>query len=375
MKVLYDHQVFEGQNIGGISRYFWELISRIKNTPNTQTQLLCKYSNNVYLPKSNQLKPIINSNYLFGNKNFKGQEFLTKSYRYFTQKENEEIANLSHSILNLKSNNFSVFHPTFNNPYFLPYLNNKPFVVTVHDMIDELYHNYDCIKNEKRKLCEKATHIIAVSNNTKKDLIDLFNIPEKKITVVYHGCSLTADNSKEAIVNFPYFLYVGSRYKYKNFTFLLQAITLFGNKFPEVKFVIAGLTLNKFEIAEISKLKIKNIITIINPSDKKLANLYSNAIGLIYPSSYEGFGIPILEAFECQCPVILNNLSCLPEIAGNAALYFENNNIESIITQMKILYESEAVSKQYIGLGNIRKQNFSWDICAQQTTKIYANIL
>ncbi len=178
MKILYDHQIFTSQKYGGISRYFYELVRELTDTQKVECEIPLLVSNNHYISDNKYVKYVD----LLPNKQFRGKG---RIFNYL---------NKPNTILKLKQQKFDVFHPTYYDPYFLTYLGKKPFVLTVHDMIHEkfsdMFLSTDKTTEQKRLLVEKATKIIAISQTTKKDLIELFGTDESKIEVVYHGNSM-----------------------------------------------------------------------------------------------------------------------------------------------------------------------------------------
>ena len=164
MKILYDHQIFTTQKYGGISRYFYELISILNCEENMQTNIPLNVSNNHYLANKN----LVNFFNFFPNKEFRGKFRLMMEW------------NKRGVIQEIKKQNFDIFHPTYYDPYFLKYIDEKPFVLTVYDMIHEKFSDFfpqnDKTSHYKKLLVEKASRIIAISYSTKQDLIDIFGI-------------------------------------------------------------------------------------------------------------------------------------------------------------------------------------------------------
>ncbi|GAB6283712.1 MAG: glycosyltransferase family 1 protein [Ignavibacterium sp.] len=369
IKVLYDHQCFANQQYGGISRYFTELINCFKTYQNISTNISINYSNNQYLDKINyeKIKPF------FKEINFKGKVPILNFINKFN------------SIKNIKKNDFNIFHPTYYDPYFLKYLSSKPFVLTVHDMIHELYPDavskWDKSANYKKILVARAKKIICISNNTKNDLMKLLNVNEDKISVIYHSNSLQykKDRNVEEQLSLPtkYLLYVGKRnYNYKNFTFMLNALLKLLKDDDELNLICAGGgKFSKKEIELFVQFGVANKLKSYNVNDEQLGALYSNALGFIYPSLYEGFGIPILEAFSCGCPVICSNRSSFPEIAENAAEYFEPIDELSIENAVKNVIYNFKRREELINIGYERLKNFSWVKSAEKTLSVYKECL
>jgi glycosyltransferase involved in cell wall biosynthesis len=300
--------------------------------------------------------------------------------KVFKIKEHSDI-NLLHSIEELKKGRFDLFHPTYFNDYFLPYLNGKPFVITIHDMIPELYPQLFCPDDiqvvMKRKLANLADAIIAVSENTKNDIIRIFNIPEEKIHVVYHGCSLESSPKTNSPFKFPYLLYVGDRYGYKNFFPFVKQVTPILKQHKGLRVICTGHPFKKEEKKLFKKYGVNNLF--VNKwikTDDDLFTLYHNAKCFIYPSDYEGFGIPILEAYQADCPVLLNQASCFPEIAKDAAIYFNiNSNDNSLSKNLeKVLLMNESEKEMLLAKQRTRLTNFSWKKSAEQLARIYNSI-
>jgi len=364
MKIFYDHQTFSVQEFGGISRYFYEVISRIKKINRFSVELSLLFSNNHYLDSS------FKYHRFFPHYKFKGK------VRIMT------MINKHYSIHNLKKSDFDIFHPTYYNPYFLKYIDKKPFVLTVHDMIHEKFSNLfpkkDKTSEYKYLLANKATKIICVSNNTKNDLIEIFKVPEEKIEVIYHGNSLLPIKTNQFSLKLPetYILYVGNRDGYKNFEFFVKAISPLLVRSRELKILCAGG--NNFSDKEkvlFDELNIRNQVIYFKViSDNEMAELYKKAICFVYPSLYEGFGIPILEAFSCGCPVVLSNTSSFPEVAGEAGLYFNPYDEVSIRNTIEKIIENMALREALIKKGYERLKLFSWDITAEKTKQVYEKL-
>jgi len=364
IKILFDAQIFCNQKFGGISRYFSELMVGIKNDPHFENALHKFYTDNKHLQtySFSKFSSFINLPY------FRGKARINK---FLVNQQQQTINKL------LRDGKYNVFHPTYYDTEFLKYLpKNKPFVLTVHDMIHELLldklENIHKETTDKQVLIPKASHIIAVSENTKQDILSLYpKINADKISVIYHGNSLKNSNSLKTKLTYRYFLYVGLRNSYKNFNWLLQNIAPYLKK-NQLNLVCAGGEyFNDAELLLIKQLNIEDQIHHVSiSSDLYLVSLYKNAIALIFPSLYEGFGIPILEAFSCECPVILNNNSSLPEIAKDAALYFNVENPEGLLNHMNNIQGIE-VRNRLIEKGKLQLKNYSWEKSVQEHLKIY----
>ncbi len=362
MKILYDHQTFTLQNFGGISRYFSELINlfNAEDTCSVATTL----SNNAYLNTDNY--PNLMS--FFPNNKFRGKQ---KIMNYVNQ---------SKSLSQIKKSDFDVFHPTYYNDYFLKDIGNKPFVVTFYDMIHEKFSNLNLnnkIYNQKKILIEKSSKIIAISETTKKDIIDIFDVSKDKIEVIYLGNSLKKNSvGIKNFVDGDYILFVGNRSSYKNFEGLLKVIHKLLTM-NNVKLICAGG--GGFNLDEINLIKslglINMVISIRQINDDLLANLYGNALFFVFPSFYEGFGIPVLESFACGCPTLLSNGGSLPEIGGDAAQYFDPNDSQSLYRAVSNLLNNQELRENLIERGTTRLNKFSWEKTFSETLDVYKSVI
>ena len=377
MRILFDYQSFEMQRFGGVSRSYAELISHMQ-AEGFFCKVGLKESDNAYV-KLPGIRPMHNTHnkYYSGKKWFKGQRTLTRKIMQVAGHENDGLnINQEYCIKLLKQQNFDVFEPTFFNPYFLSYLNEKPFVLTVHDMIPEILDVDKPQAELKHLLCPFATHIHVPSQNTKNDLIRIVGIPAEKITVIPHGAPEISPQRKP-ILDFPYLLYVGARWSYKNFEpFISECADIIAQQ-QDLNVVCTGEPFSDEEVALLSKLKIQEHAKCMpHVSEEQLQALYQHAVAFVYPSAYEGFGIPILEAFVNGCPVLLNNASCFPEIGGDAAIYFDINQKGDLTEHiLELLKSNKEERQQIINKGLQRAKRFSWEESAHKLMHVYKTIL
>jgi glycosyltransferase involved in cell wall biosynthesis len=375
MKVLYDHTVFFMQRFGGISRYFAEIIKSLKKNKHFQPAVSDFIADNIYTCEVQK----------YADKKGIASAFVNKCYRpdvnilrKITRRYNDYL-----SIQYLKSGDFDIFHPTYYNAYFLPYLKGKPYILTVHDMVHEKFpeafpKNHP-ISEIKKTLILNADRIIAISNNTKRDIVDILNIPPDKIDVIYHGSDFTERFDGES---YPFYipeiflLYVGERKGYKNFTRFINAYAKLQLTRPDIKLVCTGYPFTPDEEELFDELNLKSSVFHCFPgNNKELSLLYCKAQLLVYPSLYEGFGIPILEAFSCNCPIVISNASCFPEIATNAAEYFDPLSEQSILDGIWNVINDPVNKEKLVENGNIRLKDFSWEKSAKQTFEVYSKVI
>lgn len=367
LDILFDHQIFYAQDYGGISKYFSELMSQL-DSRNVNFKLALLYSNNVNLNNKN----FSNHKNIFPELNFIGKRTFLGFFNYLNQKNTEKL---------LLSKKFDIFHPTYFSTYYLPYLGNTKLVSTFHDMAYEVYpdlfHDYQKVTDNMKKIATASDSIVAVSNYTKNDLCMRYGIDKSKVKVIYHGCDFSIVK-KDPSVSLPekFILFVGNRAGYKNFLLFLKSISLLLHKDSSLHLVCGGG--GKFSQDEeklITTLGLGNKVIQVGVDDSILAYLYSKAKVFVFPSKYEGFGIPILEAFNAGCPVVLSKSSCFPEIAGDAALYFDPESESSIrISVERVIYNNK-LSLKLINRGKKRAKLFSWKKAADETLKVYAQLV
>lgn len=373
MKLLYDHTIFQLQQYGGISRYFYELITRLSAKEDVDINLFQGFHVNKY--GLSEHKHNFESYWSY---KWKYKKLDTKYMSYIFAIPNKVLFDNIY----MHSTNFDIYHPTY---YMKGLKQNRktPTVITVYDMIHELYpdqfRDSETTIKAKNRAISIADTIIAISENTKKDLIKIYNIPESKIKVVYLANSLqsssplTLDGLKQNYkLKRPYLLYVGDRRGYKNFKALLDS---YMNKFSKY-FDLVCFGGQKIEYDGIKSIpvKIKNSIFQLNGSDDLLASLYKHAFCFVYPSFYEGFGIPPLEAMSMGCPVIASNASSIPEVVGDAAILFDPHSKDELVDAIGSLY-NESKRNDIIKRGFEQEKKFSWDKMANETLDIYKSII
>jgi glycosyltransferase involved in cell wall biosynthesis len=363
-KIFFDHQKFTTQKFGGISRYFSNIINAIKQHPEFDYLLGVANSNNYYIKDEKQ---ILNNAF--------ADFFLKSKYDFRTFKINELYCKYL-----LNQNKFDIFHPTYYEPYFINKL-KKPMVTTIHDMTHEKLPQYFWVKDPltayKRINVVKADKIIAISETTKRDLLTYLSVDEKKVEVIYHGIDLETSLFIEEIKNLPphYILFIGDRGGYKNFYLLLDAFSEISKKNPDIQLVLSGGgNLEGADVEIINRLKLNDKVKHFNVSDGQLNYLYKNALLFIYPSLYEGFGLPILEAFKANCPVLLSKTDCFEEIAHDAAAFFSPFDLEDLIFQIEKLIGDSKLRKQLIDKGNKRLLDFPLKKSMDKTLALYKTL-
>lgn len=368
MKILFDDQIFLLQRFGGISRYFTALLHELEQ--DMDHQAIC---------------PIVKTDNIHYNESIAKEMSLMQRLKLmlslrFSEKRIKRYAirqNRKNVIAALQRQQFDLFVPTYYDPYFLKYIGEKPFVLNVYDLIHEIYPSYfkadDLASNHKEELINKATKIIAISNSTKNDILKFYpNTPSEKIAVVHLAGALDTSLVLDLGLPAKYILFVGNRSHYKNFIFFLKAIAPLLNADADLYLVCAGG--NEFtadEVDLIGTLGLNKQVIQRNFRDAELASYYINARCFIFPSAYEGFGIPVLEAMSCGCPVVLANHSSFPEVAGDAGIYFELNNDADLREKVSAVLTNSEMRETFKQKGLEQQQKFSWEKTAKECISIF----
>ena len=359
MKIYYDYQILLGQKYGGISRYFFELASAISRTNDAEVSFCA---------------PLYRSTYFecyFHHHSIRG--FFEKHLGFCNK-----IDRLS-SVLNMKTVNYDIIHPTFYDPYLLGKYNGK-LVITVYDMIQEKLPQYfikDKTIENKHTMMEMADHVIAISESTKRDILNVYpDIDENKISVIYIASNFHKMTDDSVADKFPkqYILFVGNRTGYKNFDLFFDSIKPLLEADGSLYLICLGG--GKFSANELEKQGVlhERIIQ-MDVNDSILSYGYSHALCFVFPSLYEGFGIPTLEAFACDCPVVLSNTSSMPEVGGNAAVYIDPYDSKDIYAKVRNVIKNESLRKTMVEKGRQQLLKFNWDNIAKQTLECYKDVL
>ena len=270
----------------------------------------------------------------------------------------------------------------------IPLNASKNLVVTVHDIMPVIYKGVGywdketerAFNNSHRFIAEhKNIQIIAVSRQTKHDLIEYYGIDGDRIDVVPEACDISVfyeENNTNVLrnlgINQPYLLYLGALDARKGIIDIWRAYERIARKYPEVKMVMAGRPYMNFQkyIDKYRKEREGVIYTgYVDEVQKRV--LLSMAEAFVFPSEYEGFGLPVLEAMACGTPVIASNSSSLPEVGGDAVLYVKPNNNEELEEKMDMILSDSNLRKSYKDKGFKQCKKFSWDKTAELTEQVY----
>lgn len=363
--VILDNIIFDLQKIGGISNYWYNLLGNsLRN--NNIFYFEDKYSNRNYykslikLPEERIIKD--------------KSKILFKIKRYLP------IRNLNES--------FNIFHSS----YYRYAKGNIKNITTVHDFTYEKYLSKYNIKRlihsfQKYQAIKHSDYIIGVSKNTLVDMLKYFpEFKNKKMQVIYHGTSndfypvkknddfILIQNHK--LYYNSYFFYFGNRRGYKNFVLLIKAYSnLIKNNKNIPKLIVAGggsfseKEMKIFREKEVSS----NIVKLKELDNNELNHLYNYCTGFIYPSLYEGFGMPVIEAMRAGAPVICSNSSSIPEVAGEAAIFINPDNVSELESALYCLLDNNT-RKELIKLGLKQSRKFSWGKTYKETLEVYNSL-
>jgi glycosyltransferase involved in cell wall biosynthesis len=361
LRIAYDHHIFSEQQYGGVSRYFFEIAKRIR--------LLDGYDVSV-------LSPLFVNNYLAGDPEMK----VWGLHMNRLPPPRRVVQMLNGALVGWKLHRDppDVVHETYHLKQRLASAKSK-IVVTLHDMIHEKFPHFfpadDKTRLFKKAALERADHVICISDNTRKDLIEVLGMERERISVIHHSHSLHPRNGGSAhrFIDRPYIAYVGERSGYKNFSGLLHAFRV--SEFLAKNFSIVcfgGGPLHAADRAAISSAGLRaDQVVHTSGGDEILEGVYSGAAAFVYPSLYEGFGLPPLEAMAASCPVVTSWTSSMPEVCGDAAEYFDPGRPESIAASIERAVASNSHREELIALGLSQIRKFSWNDCAKQTAAVY----
>ncbi len=372
MKILYDHQIFAAQKFGGISRYFQEIMKIHDQGVDVMTIDPEMFVTPAPVPGPPPPAGLFS----------RGARLLKRRLGMEAPTPEPEPPPAFPAAVSeiFAAGRYDIFHPTYYDPYFLE-RNRKPFVLTVYDMIHEIYKEYfveDPASQHKLRLCQQASQVIAISEKTKEDLVNIFRIPASKVHAIPLASTfdtLIPQKPSGPVNTDHYILFVGNRGVYKNFYFALLSLAEILKNDRSLSLLCTGHPFSAAEINLFRELGIEQQLKhIYLYNDQELAWAYRNAALFIFPSLYEGFGFPLLEAFASGCPVITSNGGSLPEVAGNAALYFDPKNLVQIQEAAHTALYEGPVREELIRRGYEQFKLFSWEKCRSETLAIYRSV-
>lgn len=360
MRVAVDEQIFAIQAYGGISRLFAELAHQYASGAVPEVELLPLHA------------PIINRYVL-------DDPLVREAFKVHAAKNEWTALARYFSRISVKTN-CDVVHNTFYLPHGLAPTRGAKRIVTVHDMIPELMpqtrRRLDLL-TMKRRYVESADHVICVSEATRDDLRKVYGHINAPVTVVHHGVDPRFRPGVPKIDGLPekYVLFVGNRGQYKDADVLFAAFAEL-KKFDALMLVCAGGgQFTKDEIQRFRQLGISNRVLHLELNDDAMASAFSNAELFVFPSRFEGFGLPAIEAMACGTPTVLAAATSLPEVGSDAVVYFEPGNVRELAGVMSDVLQSNQVRNELSEKGKQRAQQFTWKRTAQKTADVYRTAL
>jgi glycosyltransferase involved in cell wall biosynthesis len=353
MSIVFDNILFSLQKNGGGSR-FWSNIIKPHISRSDAIFLECigstdnTYRKHITIPttRRDRALPLILSRYLNFNHDFFGKKNFIFHSSYFRVNKSPRCINIT----------------------------------TVHDMIYEKFLDDFSSKihiRQKQIALEHSDVIVCVSENTKMDLLKFYPFcSKKKLLVIPNGVNSKSFDSLNVVENNkrnkPYFLYIGHRSYLKGFSLVYNTLEALKD---DIDCIVVGDSFSEIELNTILKRGLTNrIINVGRISDSELLKYYSGASFFFFPSFYEGFGIPPLEAMAANCPVLASNRSSIPEVVGDAALLFDPDNTDSL-NHALLEIQKEDVKNKLIKNGRERIKNFTWERSASEYSELYRNLI
>jgi len=361
VRLSLDEQIFAIQEFGGISRMFAELAKQFDVDPALGVEL-------------NAINAPIINRYLLGNRRLEaalnvwdaGHEYRAL-LRYFGRMR--------------PRTKVDVVHNTFYLPHGLAGYPGARRVVTVHDMIPELMpktrRRLDFITLKKRYVMT-ADHVICVSQATRDDLIRTYGPIKAPISVVHHGVDPVFRPGAPPVEGLPdrYLLFVGNRGQYKDAKVLMRAFQAIQCEQPDLEVVfVGGGPFTTQERRDLQALGIDRRTSQVSLPDQAMPGAYGNAVICVFPSRFEGFGLPALEAMACGTPTVLARATSLPEVGGEAAVYFTPGDEGELAAALRALLADDRLREERSAAGIARASGFTWRSSAEQTAAVYRSFL
>jgi len=355
-----DEQIFAIQPYGGISRLFAELTRQYLAYPELGVDL-------------DPLQAPIVNRYILDDPALTSRLQVRGARNQWTA--------LAWYFSHLERRRADVVHTTFYLPHGLSSARGTKRVVTVYDMIPERLpdtrRRLDLL-TLKRRYIESADHVICISQATKDDLLEVYGIQEVPTTVVHLGVDARFNPGVPKVSSFPeqYVLFVGHRGQYKDAPTLMRAFAQIAGDFPEHRLVFAGGgAFTREERAMLTSLGIHQRTTQMDLPDDTMPRAYAHAAVFAFPSRFEGFGLPVLEAMASGTPTVLARATSLPEVGGSAARYFAVGDHADLAAQLAAVLGSTAEAQRMSTAGIEHARAFTWNRTAHDTAEVYRAVL
>ena len=358
--MAFDEQIFAIQRHGGISRVFAELAHQFIANPELGVEL------------QPVAAPLVNEYLLRDPETARALD--VRPSRHWAPCIARSLARRRHQ------GPVDIVHNTFYLPRALADYPQAKRVVTVHDMIPEIYpetrRRLDFV-TVKRRYVEQADHVVCVSESTREDLQRIYGPLSVPVSVIHSGVGTNFHPTADRIAGWPdsYLLHVGHRNGYKGGRTLFAAFAEIASLRSDLYLVLAGGgAITPAESRQIEELRIRHRIFHSQVHDRDMPKAYSGADAFVFPSEYEGFGLPVLEAMASGCPTVLSTSSSLPEVGADAAEYFEAGDASSLAESIFRVLTDEGMARELIQKGKKRAAAFTWISSARQFADLYRSL-
>jgi len=371
MRILYDHQMFALQRFGGITRIFIELARRLSLEPDCDVYWHRGYHMDAY--DVSDFQPRLKRYWSMdrpppGLGRWPRERINRHAFRWFARTIRGGV---------------DVYHPSYFDAHLLEIPKARHVAVTVYDMILERFMadqpRVQAQIEGKRRLVERADLVFVISEHTRKDVVELLGVDPARTVLTYPAsdiASVEATPLPPSVGDQPFVLYVGPRTKYKNFGVLVEAYGRSAWLRRAVQVVcIGGGPFLEPELATMREHGLSDRFRQLDGDDRLLKSLYQRAAALAWTSRYEGFGIPPLEAMQVGCPVVCAPTSSMPEVVGDAALFFDPDQPDDLAEQLSRIVGDTALRASLIQRGRQRADRFSWDGMAAATLEGYRRLV
>jgi glycosyltransferase involved in cell wall biosynthesis len=357
IRVRFDDQIVMHQPRGGVSRYFVELVREFRDDPGlgVSVDVDWRSSRNAHAVGAGLGRP--------------------------ASRRGRLLNQLARPLRSFRSRPPDIYHPTWYYPAFLPAKPGPPMVVTVVDMIPELLPELWPKGNPhlaKHDFVRHASAIVCISESTRQDLLRIYGPLDAVVEVVPLAVSgnFRAGGTYARPLPDEYILFLGSRAPYKDFGVAAEAFAGTRAEHPGLGLVVVGGgKFTKAEQANLERLSIAGSVHRVDATDTELPALFGAARAFVFPSRYEGFGLPTLEAMACGTPAVLANSSSHPEAGGDAALYFEPGDASALGAQLLRLLRDADLRARLVARGLERAAGFTWQRTAARTRDVYAKVM
>jgi len=356
VRVRFDDQIFTMQTQGGISRYFVQLIREFTEDPRlgVNVQLGWRWTRNHHASEAGlgAALPVLGGS--------RGRVLRT-----------------ANRAMNIAQPDVDLIHQTYYRSEYLPRKPTRPTAVTIYDMTPELFpelfpRGYP--HQLKREYVRRAAVVFCISENTRRDLLRSYGSIESPIVVTHLGVGgrFVPGSTRPVWAPDSYVLFVGNRGGYKDFRLLLESFAELAPQQSGISLLaVGGGPLAEDERALVSRWGLGNRVIQTAASDGELPGIYGGAEVFVFPSRYEGFGLPALEAMACGTPTVLADSSSLPEIGGDAALYFPPGDSSALAAQLDRILMDVELRRDLSLKGLARARHFAWSQTARDTARGY----